>query len=133
VVDSLGASRRRARERALEILYEAAIKERPVDDVLAALALAPDPYAVTLVRSAEAHRARAEELIERHARDWSLERLSLVDRIVMTMALGELLLEDAPPVAVVLDEAVELARTYSSDEAPGFVNGVLAACVRDLP
>lgn len=131
-MSELGASRHRARERALEILYEASIKDRPVSEVLAALAVAPDPYAASLVKGAEEHRARAEALISLHAHDWSLERISVLDRLVMTMAIGELLEPDAPPVAVVLDEAVELARTYSTEDSPAFVNGVLASCVRDL-
>jgi len=121
-----------ARERALQLLYEAAIKERSVEDVLAAQSSAPDPYTLTLVHSASDHEAIAHELIASNAHDWSFERLALIDRLVMTLAIAELLLAEPPPVAVVLDEAVELAKEYSTDASGAFVNGVLAACVAHL-
>ena len=127
-----GAERHRARERALEILYEANIKNRPVNSILAALAIVPDPYTVEVLLSTEQHVNRAEELISKHSHDWALDRLALIDRLIMTMAIGELLLPDAPPTAVVLDEAVELAQVYSTEGSGSFVNGVLAACSEDL-
>lgn len=132
-MSDLGARRHAARERGIEILYEAHIKGRPVEDILAALPTSPDAYTVRLVMAASAHEEAAHALISQHAIDWPLERMAIVDRLIMTMAIGELLLEDAPPVAVVLDESVELARTYSTDDSPQFVNGVLAAVVDDLP
>ncbi|MHB1088975.1 MAG: transcription antitermination factor NusB [Acidimicrobiales bacterium] len=128
----LGTQRHQARERALEILYEATIKDRPVAQIIQNLALAPDPYTVAVLLGTEEHRARAEELIVRHLQDWTLERLALIDRLILTMAIGELLLDDPPPTAVVLDEAVELAKVYSTDGSASFVNGVLAACAADL-
>lgn len=128
----LGTQRHQARERALEILYEATIKDRPVAQIIQNLALAPDPYTVAVLLGAEEHRTRAEELIVRHLQDWTLERLALIDRLILTMAIGELLLDDPPPTAVVLDEAVELAKVYSTDGSASFVNGVLAACAADL-
>lgn len=128
----LGTQRHQARERALEILYEATIKDRPVAQIIQDLALAPDPYTVAIVFAFEQHRPRAEELIERNLQEWTLERLALIDRLILTMAIGELLLEEPPPTAVVLDEAVELAKVYSTDGSAAFVNGVLSACVDDL-
>ena len=131
-MSELGAQRHHARERALEILYEATIKDRPVHVIVSELTLVPDPYTVMIVNSADEHRVRAEELISRYAQDWTLERLALIDRLIMTMAIGELLLEEPPPSAVVLDEAVELAKVYSTDGSAAFVNGVLSACVENL-
>lgn len=128
----LGTQRHQARERALEILYEATIKDRPVAQIIQSLALAPDPYTVSIVFASEQNRSRAEQLIERNLQDWTLERLALIDRLILTMAIGELLLEEPPPTAVVLDEAVELAKVYSTDGSASFVNGVLSACVNDL-
>lgn len=128
----LTRSRHLARERALQLAYEAQMKSRDVDDVLAGLEVDPDPYTVTLLRAARDHRARADELIARHARGWDLDRLAVIDRLVMTLAIGELLSADAPPVAVVLDEAVSLAKEFSTDDSGAFVNGVLSACVADL-
>ena len=129
---SLGDQRHLARERSLELLYESSIKERDVAAILDELAVTPDPYTIVLLHAAELHRARAHELISANSIDWPLERISLVDRLVMEIAIGELLSEDAPPKAVVMDEAVEIARTYSGDDAPYFVNGVLSGVVRDL-
>jgi transcription antitermination protein NusB len=131
-VSERGLRRHRARERALEILYEASIKQRPIHEVLGELRVAPDEYTVTLLLAAEAQRARSDDLISRHAKDWSLERLAIIDRLIMTLAIAELLLEDAPPTAVILDEAVELARAYSTEGSASFVNGVLSACVDEL-
>jgi transcription antitermination protein NusB len=131
-VSSANAQRHQARERALEILYEATMKQRPVSAVLRDLAIAPDGYTVTLLLAAEENQERANELISRFAVGWSLERMAVIDRLVMTLAIGELLLAEAPPKAVVLDEAVELAKVFSTDGSPSFVNGVLSACADHL-
>ena len=71
-------------------------------------------------------------MIGDHLVGWTIERLATVDRLVMVLAIAELLLGDAPPTAVVLNEAVELARTFSTEDSPSFVNGVLSACVDEL-
>lgn len=131
-MSELGLARHRARERALELLYEQAIKDRPIDEILAQLAIAPDPYTVTLLHAVTADRAWADDLLARHSTEWPLERMSLVDRLIMTIALCEMRTLDAPPRAVVMNEAVELARMYSGDNAPTFVNGLLAACLREI-
>ncbi len=131
-MSDLSHSRHLARERALQLYYEAHIKERRVDDVVGGLATSPDEYTLRLLRSAEDHEDESLRLIGENAHDWSVERLALIDRLVMTLALGELMMPDAPPVAVVLDEAVGLAKEYSTDASGGFVNGVLAACVTHL-
>ncbi len=108
------------------------MKGRSTGEILPKLTLVPDPYTVRLVQSAETNEARALALISAHLVDWTLERLALVDRLVMVLAIAELLLDDAPPTPVVLNEAVELARTFSTEDSPSFVNGVLAACVVEL-
>ena len=82
--------------------------------------------------SAEQNQQKANELISEFAVDWTLERIAIVDRLVMTMAVGEMLMENAPPKAVVLDEAVELAKVYSTDGSPSFVNGVLSSIAEKL-
>ena len=108
------------------------MKDRDVSTIINALPIRPDEYAVALLISAEVHRTRAHELISRFAIDWPLERIAIVDRLVMTLAIGELLMVDAPPTAVVLDEAVELAKVYSTEGSASFVNGVLSACTEQL-
>jgi N utilization substance protein B len=118
--------RHQARERALGLLYEAEMKQLPVEEVLDGLAAAPDPYALALVRGVVAHQARIDELLRAAARGWELERMPVVDRALLRMATYELLAEPGVPVSVVIDEAVELAGQYSTDDSGRFVNGVLA-------
>jgi N utilization substance protein B len=127
-----GTKRHHSRERALEILYEASIKERSVEAVLNELALRPDEYTIEILTSASLHQGEANELISTFAIDWPLERIALVDRLVMTMAVGEMLMDNAPPVAVILDEAVELAKVYSTDGSGSFVNGVLSSIAEQI-
>jgi N utilization substance protein B len=131
-VSELGAQRHHARERALEIFYEATIKERTIAEVLNQLGIRPDEYTVAILISAEQNQQKANDLISEFAVDWTLDRIAIVDRLVMTMAVGEMLMENAPPKAVVLDEAVELAKVYSTDGSPSFVNGVLSSIAEKL-
>jgi N utilization substance protein B len=125
-------ARHLARERALEILYEASVKDVSTDVVLASLPVAPESFVLVLVHDAEASRTRAERAIAAASPDWTLERMALLDRLVMVLAIGEVLGADPPPDAVVLDEAVELAKTYSTEASPRFVNGVLATVLPTL-
>lgn len=120
-------NRHEARERALSILYEAAQKHLVPTEVLDGLPVAPDPYCATLVRLTAANQDAARRSIEVAAKNWPLERIGLVDRLVMELALSELTDDDPPPVAVIIDEAVELAKTYSTESSGSFVNGVLSA------
>ncbi len=131
-MSELGTKRHHARERALEILYEASIKARSTVVVLNGLNVRPDPYTVEILVSAEANQERANALISEFAIDWPLERIALVDRLVMTLAVGEMLMDEAPPMAVILDEAVELAKVYSTDSSPSFVNGVLSSIAENI-
>jgi N utilization substance protein B len=131
-VSELGQNRHRARERALEILYESTIKDRPVTVILTELSSRPDAYVVALLTSASDHQSQANELMSELSIDWPLERIALVDRLIMTLAIGEMLMENAPPVAVILDEAVEMAKIFSTDGSSSFVNGVLSSVAQRL-
>jgi transcription antitermination protein NusB len=126
-VSELGRSRHQARERALEIFYESSIKGRPTALIVSELNVRPDNYVLALLNSAEQHQARAEELISEFSIDWPLDRIALIDRLIMTLAIGEMLMENAPPIAVILDEAVEMAKVFSTDGSSSFVNGVLSS------
>lgn len=119
--------RRESRERALGLLYEAETKHIAPTQVVADLVVAPDAYCIELVALAERNHDVAIVQIDDALTNWPLERIGLVDRLVMELALAELAGEDPPPRAVVLDEAVELAKTYSTESSGSFVNGVLAA------
>ncbi len=122
-------ARTKARKRAVDVLYEADLRGTdPLEMLRERVALADPPvpdHAVRLVEGAVEQGARIDELIEQHASGWSLDRLPDVDRAILRMATFELLWADDVPDPVVIDEAVELARTLSTDDSPSFVNGVL--------
>jgi N utilization substance protein B len=122
--------RTQARERALALLYEAETKGQTPEQVLAGLPVRPDPLAEQLVRGVGERRGEIDGLIARFARNWKLDRMPVIDRTVARIATYELLARPEVPVAVVLDEAVELAKRYSTDDSGRFVNGVLAAVAR---
>jgi transcription antitermination protein NusB len=124
--------RHSARERALSLLYEAELKGESPAAVLASLPVAPDPFAVALVEAAEARRDEADRLVAGASVGWSLDRMATVDRLVLRLAVSELLDPEGPPVAVVIDEAVELAKTYSTEESGRFVNGVLSTVAAEV-
>jgi N utilization substance protein B len=124
--------RSEARERALTLLYEAEAKGQAPSDVLAALPVTPDSLAVALVEAVEEHGAEIDELIAANARGWTLERMAMTDRNVLRLGTAELLTQADTPTAVVLNEAVELAKRFGTDDSGRFVNGVLAAIARQL-
>lgn len=121
-----------ARERALELLYEAEAKGVRGAEVIDDLPLAPDPYAAELVVGADEHRSAAEALIVQFSRDWALDRMPLLDRIVLRLAIEELQHHAEVPRGVILDEAVELAKTFSTEESGSFVNGMLTSIADHL-
>ena len=120
-------TRHQSRERALSLLYEAEIKGESPASVMDALPVAPDPFARELVEAVEDHEAECDALLEGASVGWPLERMAVVDRLVLRLAVAELLDPEGPPVAVVIDEAVDLAKAYSTEESGRFVNGVLSA------
>jgi N utilization substance protein B len=130
--DLLGDERTDARERALLLLYEAHTKALAPRDVLAAQVIAPDEMTRSLVEGVEDHRERLDMAISGHAKGWSLARMPIIDLTIMRIAGFELLGRPDVPVAVVLDEAVELAKRFSTDDSGRFVNGVLSALVPEL-
>ncbi len=127
------SSRRRARKRALDVLYEADLRELPVAEVLdqyvRRLEL-PRPehlsYTVSLVEGVATHRTRIDELIASYAEGWTLERMPPVDRNLARIAVYELLYVDEIDAPVAITEAVELARQMSTEDSPRFLNGILA-------
>jgi len=92
----------------------------------------PDPWVRELLAQVEASRTEADRRIAAAAVGWPLERMAVVDRLVLRLAVAELLDPDGPPVAVVIDEAVELAKAYSTEQSGGFVNGILATIATDV-
>ncbi len=119
--------RRRARERALGLLYEMEIKGVTADEVIVALPIPPEPYAETLARGASEHQVEIDRFVARHLTAWAIDRLPAIDRQLLRLATYELLDQPEVPVAVVIDEAVELAKQYSTEDSGRYVNGVLSA------
>ena len=123
-------ARSKARKRALDVLYESELRStNPTETLATRLAQADPPipeYTVELVEGVLAHRVQIDELISKNATDWSLDRMPAVDRNVVRIGAYELLYRDDVPDRVAIDEAVELAKTLSTDESPRFVNGLLA-------
>jgi transcription antitermination protein NusB len=126
------APRHQQRERALSLLYEAELKGQGPLEVLEALPVPPDPYVRTLLEQAVQTRDEADRRIAAASVGWPLERMAVVDRIVLRLAVAEVLDADGPPTAVVIDEAVELAKEYSTDESGRFVNGILSTIAADV-
>lgn len=131
------SARSKARKRALDVLFES--EQRQVDALvtLAGRVAAGDPpvgeYSVDLVEGVVAHRERIDELLATYSQGWSLDRMPAVDRAVLRLGTYELLWRDDVPDGVVISEAVALARDLSTDDSPGFVNGLLARLLELKP
>jgi transcription antitermination protein NusB len=130
-------ARVKARRRALEVLYEAELRDLSRLAALAERREAADPplsaYTATLVEGVETHAERLDELLSEHARGWTLERMAPVDRNILRLGAYELLYADDVPDPVAISEAVRLAREMSSEETPAFVNGILARLLELKP
>jgi transcription antitermination protein NusB len=130
-------ARSKARKRALDLLYEAELRGEPVLELLgqrAADASPPVvPYAAQLVRGVQEHRERIDELLAAHAEDWTLDRMPAVDRNILRIGAYELLWADDVPDGVAISEAVQLARSLSTEASPAFVNGLLARLLELKP
>ncbi|MFP5377728.1 MAG: transcription antitermination factor NusB [Acidimicrobiia bacterium] len=125
-------SRREGRERALSLLYEAEVKGLSPSALLEDLPLQPEPFVADLVQGVGENRARIDELVGRYAIGWALDRMPVVDRNVLRVAVYELLERPDVPLGAVIDEAVELAKRYSTDESGRFVNGVLSSVAAEV-
>lgn len=134
--------RHQARKRAVDVLFEAEARGLTSADVAEARnALAQtqsdvsplNPYTVTVARGVTEHSAHIDDLISSHLHGWTLDRLPAVDRAILRVAVWELLHADDVPEPVAVDEAVELAKQLSTDDSPGFVNGVLGQVMLVTP
>jgi transcription antitermination protein NusB len=125
-------SRREARERALALLYEAEAKGESGADVLDAQPIAVEEYAADLVAGVADHQVELDALISKLAKGWVIGRMPAVDRNLLRMACYELVHRPDVPPNVIINEAVELAKRYSTDDSGRFVNGVLAAVAAEV-
>lgn len=134
--------RYRSRQRAMQILYNLDVRKMPVPDAIEGFygtlydtevdheadveRPEPDPFMEALVRGTVAQTELIDATLRRHSENWRLERMSAVDRNILRLAIYEMLAEGTPP-PVVIDQALELARRFSSMESVKFINGVLDA------
>lgn len=135
------SARHKARKRALEMLFQADVRGQELTEVIAAEAeraqhepdrLASWLYAREIVDGVSDHRADIDEKLVAVAADWPLERMPNIDRALLRIGTWELLYNDEVPTAVAIDEAVELAKTYSTEDSGRFVHGVLATVAEGL-
>lgn len=123
---------REGRERAVELLYEAETKGLHPAEVIAALPIAPLPYAATLAEGVGDHVELLDHLIGARAKGWTVDRMASLDRALLRLGTYELAFEPEQPEGIVLSEAVALAKRFSTDDSPKFVNGVLGAVNDDV-
>ncbi|MDZ5143967.1 MULTISPECIES: transcription antitermination factor NusB [Microbacterium] len=133
------SARTKARKRALDILFQADVRGEELAIMLATEAkrAANEPareaswlYARDIVDGVIDNRDAIDEQITTFAKDWSLQRMPAVDRALLRMGTWEILYNDEVPTAVAIDEAVELAKEFSTDDSGSFVHGVLARIAR---
>jgi len=131
VVDAVG-TRREARERALSLLYEAEAKGSTPAAVLTDQVLPPEEFASDVVTGVGEHQEEVDGLIRKFAKGWTLERMPVIDRTLLRMAIYELGHRPDVPTGAVISEAVELAKRYSTDDSGKFINGMLSRIAKEL-
>ncbi|KUM32962.1 transcription antitermination factor NusB [Arthrobacter sp. EPSL27] len=123
------SARGKARNRALDVLFEAEQRSVSAFDVLKARRERTDqivnPYTLEIVEGVISHQSAIDEFLETYSQGWTLERMPSVDRIILRIGTWELLYNDDVPDGVAVSEAVALAKTLSTDESPSFINGLL--------
>ena len=116
------------RRAAVVALYQRDVTGRPLPELVDPRA---SEFTRELVEGVEGEREVLDELIERHAIGWSLDRIAPLERNILRVGLHELLRRSDVPAEVAIDEAIEMAKELCGAEAPGFVNGILAAAQRE--
>jgi N utilization substance protein B len=134
--------RRRAREAALQMLYQIEVGKSDALESIATYWPAredDDPlderlrvFANGLVQGTVSRRPEIDAMLSAHAQNWRVERMAVIDRLVLRLGVYEMLAEAETPSKVIINEALELARSYSGEEAVGFVNGILDAIRKEL-
>ena len=123
------SARGKARNRALDVLFEAEQRSVSAFDVLKSRREQTDqivnPYTLEIVEGVVSHQVAIDEFLETYSQGWTLERMPSVDRIILRIGTWELLYNDDVPDGVAVSEAVALAKVLSTDESPSFINGLL--------
>lgn len=127
------SARSKARKRALDFLYEAEIKKVKAVDLFksrGASELSQEPYVFTLLSGVAEHSLKIDELITTYAQDWDMDRMPAIDRNILRIAIYEILWVAEIDLKIACDEAVELAKSLSTDESSNYINGVLGRIVK---
>ena len=127
------SARSKARKRALDFLYEADIKSVLAVDLFktrGSAELSQQPYVLTLITGVADHLSKIDELIITYAQGWDMDRMPPIDRNILRLAIFEILWEADVDLKVACDEAVELAKSLSTDESASYINGVLGRIVK---
>jgi N utilization substance protein B len=126
----MSGARRKARRRAVEVLYEAEVRSTSVEDVIKRRRAQPEPpindFTELLARAVDERRVRIDGLLDDYAIGWTLERMPVVDRNILRMGAYELLWAEDIPDGVAIAEAVGVAKELSTDESPNFISGLLS-------
>jgi N utilization substance protein B len=135
----MNTNRRKSRELALQALYACEVGKDtafgPVFETIAGEAArspAVADYGRKLVEKTLNAKQEIDELLTKHAANWDLKRMTVIDRNILRMAVGELLFFKDTPFKVVIDEAVEIAKIYGTDESGKFVNGVIDSIHKEM-
>jgi N utilization substance protein B len=137
-----GQAKHRARSAALQMLYQCEVGRAGAHESIVTYWAAENAdaelgeplreFANRLVRGTLERRDEIDAMLTAHAQNWRVERMNVIDRLVLRLGVFEMLTESDTPSKVIINEAIELARSYSGDAAVGFVNGVLDAVRKDL-
>jgi N utilization substance protein B len=136
------SARTKARKRALDVLYGADVRQISINEALATEAerAVSEPqresswlYAREIVDGVLDHREEIDELIETYSQGWTLARMPVVDRAILRIGVWEVIYNDEVPEGVAISEAVEAATVLSTDDSPGFINGLLAKIAQTRP
>ena len=127
------SARNKARKRALDFLYEADIKKASATELFSsrgAKKLSQEPYVLVLLNGVAEHLSKIDELIITYAQGWDMDRMPPIDRNILRIAIFEILWAQDIDLQVACDEAVELAKSLSTDESSSYINGVLGRIIK---
>ena len=130
--------RRKAREYALQMLFQWDITHDSIDQIASTFFEDQEEdqpvwdFARQLVIRTVEHIEKIDQLIQRHAEHWRLDRMATVDRNLLRLAAQEFIFDNETPKSVVINEAIEIARRYSTQDSPQFINGILDSIKREL-
>jgi len=138
LIDTFMGKRRKARESTLQILFQLEFNDSELENLFKSFwqkkkaAKEIKDYSRWLVQGIVSHRERIDRLIQSVSENWRIDRMALVDRNVLRIAVFELLYEERIAPAIIIDEAIEISKKYSSEEAATFVNGILDAARKKI-